>query len=193
MEALNHLVIISGPSRSGKTYLIDQISGGQKEALAKQLGVPNLSSFPSLSVLGIQRSKSTMPEDIILHCDLCFQYEQDQFKYIQKLVGSAKRPCLVTLYAPLSSLKHRNLVRLKNQVKSVVKTGFSKQSVKFLKYLWHLNRLYRSPSELAQLYDVWEQEVCSATNAVCWNLDVAKEELTKVTAMSRLVTEQDVM
>ncbi len=177
MSGIEHLVVISGPSRSGKTYLIDQIRADRHSPLRAQLQLSQPDDYECVSALQLQRRDGPMPARILLHYDLCYQWEQDDFAYLEALIDQSHHVTMVTLQAPISVLRRRNLSRLLRQLKLVLRQPLDRNARRHLGYLWRLHRLYGAPPRMQALYEHWQQCMSRHTITRQWWFDPRRQQL----------------
>lgn len=173
------MVVIAGASRSGKTTLINRIKTGQASELMHRAGLVGLEPYQSHSLLQLQRLDTPPPTNLILHYDLCFQWEQNRFTALMTLAQRSKDLTIITLQTPIHVLCRRNQSRMYQQLKETLKCPWERKAWKHLGYLLRLHRLYQNPDQLRQLHCNWADGLATLPQARVWWLDTTSQTLEK--------------
>lgn len=136
---IKHLVVIAGPTSSGKSTLIGEVTGRRLPIMAAKLGIENLPAWPHVGAHSIREFSTPALEGLIFHYDFCLNdgsagiYEQTRDLDVFK---SAETISFVTLWTPPARLerqlyeaalrrsrprkRHRNLLNIYGQSAQVV-------------------------------------------------------------------------
>ena len=127
MTASNkQIIVLAGPSASGKSHLIDRLLDGTDQTLkinlCQQLG---LQSGPKTGKLNIERlcnakkmrrrSKKMMKDTFIVHFDLTSRNQRKRREQLKVIASEYKRLAIVTLELTFTTWNQRMSDRVKNK------------------------------------------------------------------------------
>lgn len=114
MQTAKQIILIAGPSASGKSTLQDQIKNNRCPALCKQLGItpPSDWLFTSLRDL-FNDNQLEQHNRLIIHCDL---YNRGTWNRLESLLNQAPRIQALTLCTPQTVLRTRNAKRIRSEL-----------------------------------------------------------------------------
>jgi len=120
MFQIDQLIIIGGPSCSGKSFLIEKIQQGDCPRLREQLGIANPSSWLYVRDMQLARIRQPIIERLVVHFDFYTHHLQENgFNYIDELINNSDRIIILTLYVPPKILIQRINSRLLGCLKSL--------------------------------------------------------------------------
>ena len=166
MFQINQLIIIGGPSRAGKSFLIEKIQQGKCPHLCEQLGIMDPSSWNYLHVNSLKKNQQPMLERLVVHYDSYAQYSQKNgFHYLSELVTNSNNVVVLTLHASPEILIQRSKSKLLKTLKSLffLNTGEGKCLFKVecrvrqwqkIKRFWKKQRAYQKGFS-GLLYEKW--------------------------------------
>ena len=93
MTRINQLIIIAGPSCSGKSTLMDKIKEAVCDDLCEKIEITNIPSTLFFnSPKQLTDVKQSPIDKLVLHYDMRFQYSQEYgFKHMENLVNNSKK------------------------------------------------------------------------------------------------------
>ena len=182
MLRVNQLIIIGGPSRSGKSFLIEKMKQGDCPYLCDQLGVINPSSWDYLVANSLNKELRPMIEKLVVHYDFYAQYSKQRgFNYLSELITNSNSVVVLTLFVPPEILIQRTKSKLLEALKSsfclsgkrllkVKKRGRQLQKVRGS---WKKQRAYQKGLSVS-LYERWFDFFSRNSVAAHWILDFNK-------------------
>jgi hypothetical protein len=178
MFHINQLIIIGGPSGSGKSFLIEKIQQGECPRLCSQLGITNPSSW--LYVLAKDLNQiHPIVERLVVHYDLyAHQSKENEFNHLNRLINNSDRMIILTLNVPRSILIERVNSRLRRSLFSLIGVKSKKDLKEKLWNMyreWKIQKAYKhGVSEL--LYDKWFNYLDQFAITSHWLLDNYKSD-----------------
>ncbi len=113
MLQVDQLLIVAGPSCSGKTGLIEGMLLGACGSLCAQLGVTRPASWVYSDAWRLKEIRSPSLPRLMVHYDLCVHYSQKiGFRHIKRLIKNCKQATIVTMCASTETLRRRNNARI---------------------------------------------------------------------------------
>lgn len=113
------LLIIGGPSCSGKTFLINKIRQGLYPDLCNKIGLQNHSTWRFVNANELEFLDLSTEKKLVVHYDFFFQHsEWNAFYLIDALAEHFDVVNAVTLTVPTKTLVKRNNYRI---IKHVIK------------------------------------------------------------------------
>lgn len=156
LPLVKRLVVIAGPSCSGKSTLIARIQSGESVRLQQILGITDPLDWVYCHAIGLRRLSGMYAENLIVHYDSLARQSANGYPYLAGLLRNSEQVIFLTLHAPSDVLLHRNWLRLIE-----VGAEFFRRPKGFRRFLIRsravLNRyfLYRKPQVVATHYDRW--------------------------------------
>ena len=121
---MEQLIVIGGPSCSGKSFLIEKIQQGGCTCLCEQLDLSISSEWSYVSASELRKMCLEDIERLVVHYDLYDQYKKNKnFESLQELIDNSKRVTILTLWVPDKILIQRNNLRLSKYIKSFCYIG----------------------------------------------------------------------
>ena len=146
MFRVNRLIIIGGPSRAGKSFLIENMKQGDCPYLCDQLGVVNPSSWRYLEARFLNDEQQPMIENLVVHYDFYGQYsKKGGFNYLSELITNSNSVVVLTLFVPPEILIQRNKSKLLEALK-----------LPFYLSAYKRKRLFKVKKKVRQLQKVWK-------------------------------------
>ena len=146
---IRRLVLVAGPTASGKTTIITRLLSGQAPSLADALGIDDVKSWRGCDLHGIMRDSSIDLGNIVVHYDflsiLKTDSEHHQIVELRDLLDCADDVRLVTIWTEPSCLLQQF------EQNEVARFGGRPRGRKN-EQLW---RDYRDPAKLLKYYDDW--------------------------------------
>ena len=121
-----NIIIIAGPSASGKSYFIKKLLSGNSQTSHESL-LQNLSLLPNLNIgkLNIERlsnekkvrkrSKKMRKDAFIVHFDLTSRHQHQRRSQLKAIASQCKTLKVVTLEVSFSTWQMRMTQRIKNE------------------------------------------------------------------------------
>ena len=117
MFRVGRLVILGGPSCSGKTSLIERMKNQGCPDFCAELGLDSPASWTYLEAKHLHRISNTFVERLVVHYDLTSVYSrQNGFEYARDLLNGAADTTVVTLCTPPEILIQRTSNRLRSHL-----------------------------------------------------------------------------
>lgn len=171
----NRLVIIGGPSASGKSTLMSMMQQGQLPNLCNQLCIDNYSSPLYIEAWKIPQVRQPYIEQLILHYDFLRQsLAEGEYAYLSDLINKSNSVAVLTICTSSDIF----VQRISSRVKKVCISLFLKlrlRNTKRLFLLWKRKMLFRGASDLLALYDDWSNYIdkCGVTNHLIFDSSYA--------------------
>lgn len=113
MFKVDQLIIIAGPSRAGKSFLIKKLRRGDCPRLCEQLGIDTPSSWLYVATSKLEHLPQESIERLVVHYDIYRHYSQEKgFNHLHKLIINSSKITILTLYVPQSILIKRDNSKL---------------------------------------------------------------------------------
>ena len=153
MFEVDRLIILGGPSCSGKSTLERSIKYGEKPFLRKQLKIDAPSRWYYLKAGDINKIEAPKIDKLIVHYDFYSQFSKiNGFKNLEGLVKNSSETTVMTLCTPVDILIKRNAKRMKD----ILANGESlSQKIARLRWLWRMNRFFKDGVSIYSLYQEW--------------------------------------
>jgi len=117
---MKRLILVAGPSCSGKTTFIACIFAGNLQ-LMQSLGITNLAEWVSLEAKQLDKIELSDIRNLVLHYDLVQQYDTaTDYRYIPGIFADYDDIMIITLVASPFFLLARNTWRLLNSLLDVL-------------------------------------------------------------------------
>ena len=124
------IIIVAGPSASGKSYLIKQLLGNQRETLTEEiLRKLKLSEELKLGKINIERltnatkmrkrSKKMKKDVYIVHFDLTSRNQPQRRLQLREISSECKSLTVITLQLSFKTWKKRMAERLRNGLREI--------------------------------------------------------------------------
>lgn len=158
MNDIQHLIILSGPSCSGKTTLINKIKSKKLPLICQQLDIKNPHLCVDLIAKDFLRMPESLPQNLILHYDICeHNLHPKEYDYLQLLMAKSRKVDIITLYITPKILQQRMRWRLvKKTCVLFLKIKKHRQILKYLKGNMNKYQLYyRQHNKLLDMYNDW--------------------------------------
>lgn len=157
MVQIKRVVLIGGPSASGKSVLIAMLQHGLPPDLCDQLGIDPDSSpiYIGMGRLSKQNPSSSI-DLLVIHYDLLHQsLPGGDFAHIPDLIGRSDSIQILTLCTPPDLLRKRIAARMHNKPYKLISFLKNPYSYKILLKRWEKKRYYKRASNILSLYDRW--------------------------------------
>ena len=127
MTASNkQIIVLAGPSASGKSHLIDRLLDGKDQTLKtnlfQQLGLPSGLKPGKLNIERLcnakkmrRRSKKMMKDTYIIHFDLTSRNQRKRREQLKEIASEYKHLAVVTLELTFTTWNQRMSDRVKNK------------------------------------------------------------------------------
>ena len=143
---INHLVVVAGPTSSGKSTLIKAMMSNQLPELAASLGIENVKGWLATDANAVAELIDRDVDGLILHYDFLMPYRRRTRSYYDDkafhLLEAAREVSFVTLWTPPPRLERQ---LLKGELRSPQRRRKDR----------HLLHIYRQPSEVLKFYHDW--------------------------------------
>lgn len=178
---INHLILVGGPSCSGKSYTIGKIQRGECGDLGQQLGFMDPSSWRYVHAWELANLPEPKIERLLVHYDIYAQRSDEAgFGYVEELIANSQHATVLTLCArPRVLIKRSNkrifrkwLKRLRERIDSTVSGRKAElEPPRRIRRRWEKRREYgRGHSVL--LYQEWFEFIDRLGVQTHWLLDV---------------------
>lgn len=112
MLQVDKLLIVAGPSCSGKTRVIETMRQGACAGLSAQLGITRPASWTYAETWKLKDIRKPALPRLMVHFDLCVHYSAKiGFRHIRRLTNNCKQATVVTVCASTETLRKRNNAR----------------------------------------------------------------------------------
>ena len=145
---IDHLLIISGTTSSGKSTLIDKLMQGKFSDIAGEIGMDARDNWIYSDAVRIRNIPSERIGNVIYHYDLLRAFENDTYSYSREqgmdVLSCADKRTVVTIWCDPEVMCRRQQTKLKKGMRH-----------------WHERRvknvmaLYKNGSQLAKQYRKW--------------------------------------
>jgi len=174
---VEHLVIVAGPTASGKSTLIREICERQFPEVGRCLGAENLHEWPWIHTASTAELTEPALKSLILHYDLLSSGEK--VLRLSDLLEGTRKVSFVTLWTPPVRLEHQLIAgKLRQPIKDsffqLTKSTVFRCLPRFLiiriarlplwwlprnpvKYRLNALKIYLQPSQVVQIYRRWFQ------------------------------------
>lgn len=163
---VDELIVVAGPTSSGKSTLIEELRAGRHEPLTRALGLESLAGVPSLGASKLARDETVHHERLIFHYDLLRPFDRSAKTHDRDealdLLQCAGRITFVTLFTPPE--------RLREQLQRGELSG-PKPKKRHLR----VQKLYARDESIHALYEEWLEFVERVEGAVEARVVVARE------------------
>jgi len=106
---IEDLIVIAGPTSSGKSTLIDRLRGGEEPDLARYLGLDDPVSIPAYNAFDLIEPRPPQLEQLIFHYDLMRPFQRSAHVHGRDealdILGSGRRVRVLTIYIPPQQLR----------------------------------------------------------------------------------------
>jgi 2-polyprenyl-3-methyl-5-hydroxy-6-metoxy-1,4-benzoquinol methylase len=106
---VDNLIVVAGPTSSGKSTMIDELRAGHHSELARRLGIESLEGLPFLGASKLARDETVHYSRLIYHYDFLRPFGRSAKTHDRDealdLLNSAKRISFVTLNTPPEQLR----------------------------------------------------------------------------------------
>ena len=175
------LLILAGPSCSGKSTLLKKISEGQlAPSIYKQLQIKDLSILPVLEDRDIrQMAFEQFDGSTILHYDLFNNYiNQNYHQNILQIIEKFDCVTIITLFVPSKVLLNRIQIRLiQVLIKLCLKPSYFRVGLAYFDYQWNKYQKYLRSDIANQLYREWDEFTRADWVSSHWVLNYSQEQL----------------
>jgi len=152
---INHLIIIGGPSASGKSFLMEKTQHGNCPRLCEQIGMTDPCSWLYIHVNKLKHIDQTNIERLVIHYDFFSQYSKpDGFNYLYDLIRNSDKIVVLTLCVSTKTLVRRNALRLLQQSKTLLFPKNHRKKIRRFVKLWKKQKLYKNDFSVS-LYGKW--------------------------------------
>jgi hypothetical protein len=159
MLQVGRLVILAGPSASGKSFLIERLRAGDFPDLCDQLGVHSHAPGLYVEAWNLPALQQQQIDRMILHYDLYAQSIADgDFRYLPDLLPQAEHITVLTLRASTELLQQRISARLIPMCNAFVARPDADKAAK-IRWLRDTVVFYRDAANLDALYEKWDRFV----------------------------------
>jgi hypothetical protein len=118
IPAIDQLIVIAGPSASGKTTLINLIRAGGNVELSRQLGILDPASWSFTTARELERGEAPYTPQLLIHFDLWGKKNASRLFHLSypdderlQLLGRARELTFLTLWTPRRVLAQRLMLR----------------------------------------------------------------------------------
>lgn len=174
---VEHLVIVAGPTASGKSTLIREIHERQFPEIGRCLGAKDLHEWPWIHTASIAKLTEPALKNLILHYDLLSSGEK--VLRLSDLLEGTRKVSFVTLWTSPARLEHQLIAGklrqpIKDSIFQLAKSTVFRCLPKFLitwiarhslwwlprnsvKYRLNALKVYLQPGQVVQIYRRWFQ------------------------------------
>ena len=181
-------MVVSGPSCSGKTFLIDRLTQGDCDPLCRQIGMDDPEDWEYLPARLLETVQDRFIDRLLLHYDIFGLHEEGvNFRHIARILRHCDTAVIVTQYTDPATLIERNNARLYHSLIKLLKTAFergNRESTKERRHRlrkqigrqWRRRRAYRDGVS-EDLYQWWLEFIQLQEISAHWILDFRKAEV----------------
>ena len=106
---VDDLIVIAGPTSSGKSTLIDRLKAGEEPALAKHLGLADVANVPAYNAFDLIAPREPNLKKLLFHYDLLRPFGRSAHVHGRDealdILRSGKRVRVLTIYVSPEKLK----------------------------------------------------------------------------------------
>ena len=167
------MIIIAGPSRAGKSTVIDRMRSGKKTRLCGQLGMIDPPSWHYSTVNRLKGTPATTIDRLVLHYDLYANFSRRKnFSNLDALIFSAANTTALTLCTTAETLCERNALNIKRFANLLLlKKNPLKKTIAKIQLRMRKQRSYRDGASVQSLYTEWVDYISGHDLASHWLLD----------------------
>lgn len=157
MSQKSQLVIIGGPSCSGKSFLINKIKLGECPCLCEQLGIDDPCSWSYALAREVPHVLSSNVKRLVVHYDLNSRYSQEtDFDYLHELINSYDNVIILTLCVSSRKLMQRNRKRMIKLWMSLLLAPFKLRSeINRFRSMMNRQKINKKNDGVLKLYEKW--------------------------------------
>lgn len=157
MNDIQHLIILSGPSCSGKTTLINKIKSKKLPLICQQLDIKDPDLYIDLIYKDFLKIRQSLPQNSILHYDVCeHNLHFKEHNYLQLLIAKSQKVDIITLYITPKVLQQRMRWRLVKRTCILFLKPKKYPQIIYLKENNNKYQLYyRQTNKLSDMYNNW--------------------------------------
>ena len=152
MFYLKKVLIIGGPSCSGKSTVIKKLKRGELPLLRQQIGIKDPTMWRYILAKDLEKIRKPVTLQLAVHFDTWGHHTKRRSKILRKLVSISETIVVLTLCVQPSILFIRNTLRIKKAFFSFFCT---KPKFKELHNLWKRQFFYKNPNNIIILYERW--------------------------------------
>jgi hypothetical protein len=108
MRKIDHLIVVAGPTASGKSVLLSELRAHRLPELQEQIGVGNLQDWPQITTRALIRQTDLELDHIILQYDFLWPYPSSVMEAVEwralSVLEGARQISVVTLWTPPARL-----------------------------------------------------------------------------------------
>jgi GTPase SAR1 family protein len=184
-DPINQLLILAGPSGTGKSTLIKAIKQDKLPShISQKLNIKNLSILPNFQDDDFQQLISQLKsqkqvKSIIVYYDLYNNYSDKNYhKKLLKIIQHFEEVVVVTVFVPNHILIKRIRLRIiKTFIKECLKPLNSKFKSPYIRYQWNKYQGYTKTNVASKIYEEWFEFTASEWVSSHWLLDSSQKEL----------------
>ncbi len=166
---MNRLLVIGGPTCSGKSFLIDRLREGRCPRLGAQLDYNEQDAWLYIQGRELAGADLSNADRVLLHYDFRAQYRDGPgFMHLRELVGSCPHVTMVTLCTPVPTMIHRMTRRILKRG-LVVLVGRAPYAP--LRELCLVRKTFSDGRTVADLYEKWFAVLSELIIAEHWLVD----------------------
>lgn len=181
LPKVGHLIVIAGPSCSGKSTLIAALQRGELPELQKALEIEDPLDWAYVHALGLPQLSGMYAEKLVLHYDFKAQQSPNGYRFLAGLLRNSDNAVFLTLQVKSEVLMKRNWSRLILVMGIFIRRP--RDPLRLARRLRNLARrhlLYRNPHAVTDLYGRWFGFCSACGDHMHWVLDASGEKVGEV-------------
>ncbi len=149
---IDDLVVVAGPTASGKSRLIERIVAGHEPALCARLGIDDPGLWPAMNAFDLVLPQAPHMERLLFHYDTMRPFKRSAHVHERDealdILGCAPRVRVVTIYNPPEELLEQfEVADIRRKTRRGVFRG-NKRKAK-------IHALYKDPRNIVEHYREW--------------------------------------
>ena len=149
---IDDLVIVAGPTASGKSRLIDRAIAGDEPEFCRQLGIDDPSLWPAMNAFGLVAPQPPHMERLFFHYDTMRPFKRSAHVHERDealdILGCARRVRVVTIWNPPETLLDQFE---EADIRRKTKRGKYRGNKRKAK----IHMLYKDPRNIVEHYRNW--------------------------------------
>lgn len=177
LPRIKRLIVVAGPSCSGKSSLIAALQRGELPILQKTIGMDDPLDWSYVHAYELPQLSGMYAEQLVVHYGFQAQRSLNGYRFLAGLLRNTDHAIFLTLQVRTGTLVKRNWSSLAGDVSAFFRTP--KNFSKFAQRLRNtMNRyfIYRNPHTVSGLYEHWFKFCAACGGHMHWVIDASGEQ-----------------
>jgi hypothetical protein len=150
---MQQLLIVAGPSSSGKSFLLEKIRSGDCPRLCEQLGIGAPDDWHYTNIHRLTGMQEARTQKMVIHCDM---HNTTAIASIREILSEADVVTALFLHTPACILIERNKNRLRNTVLQMLKKRITvRRGLEKIRKIRNKQARTRNPEILFSICQNW--------------------------------------